>query len=118
MPAPDIALFKTYRRVDRIDTPHWIAYRDDRDVMLARVDGSEKRTVFQGGDEVAPCPLAWNPDGRTLYHAAEQLYAIDIERGGQRPLTRFPPEEHHSIFWNLSTAKVRTSAYSWARAYR
>src|SRR5690606_29576315 len=47
------------------------------------------------------CPLAWSPDGRTVFHAHEQLVAIDVRSRKVRELTSFRDGDRFAIQWQL-----------------
>lgn len=54
----------------------WIAAVDTAHVILVSPDGRAKRTL-----RCDPGPLAWSPDGRTLYVVRHGVRAIDVRTG-------------------------------------
>ncbi len=87
---------------DRLDTNHWLAYKDDQHVFVSRADGRERRPVFSESKTSMACPLVWSRDGKTLFDVQEQIVAIDVATGEVRAVTDFPQEQHFSVYWNLS----------------
>lgn len=79
-----------FRRVKRIDASRLVAYKYAFGVYIESLDGKKKRQVFHDERCSLNCPLPWSPDGRTLYHAYDQVYAIDVASGTSRALTDFP----------------------------
>lgn len=81
-----------YRRVKRIDASRFIAYKYAFGVYVESLDGTSRRRVFHDERCSVNCPLPWSPNGKTLYHAYDQVYAIDVASGASRALTAFPDE--------------------------
>lgn len=87
---------------DRLDTSHWLAFKDDQHVFVSRADGQERRSVFSEPKTSMACPLIWSRDGRTLFDVQEQIVAVDVATGVAQAITNFPKKQHFSVFWTLS----------------
>ena len=97
-----VALADGFTLTDQLNTSHRLAFKDDFQVYIARADGRERRPVFSERKRSTACPLAWSRDGRTLYEAHDQIYAVDVATGDAPAITAFPEEQHFSVTWNLS----------------
>jgi Tol biopolymer transport system component len=100
-----IGLADGFAFADRLNTRRRIAYVDHvgsaHRVCVACADGSQRGEVFDDGDSHLACPLAWSPDGRTLYHSHDQIYAIDVASATARTVTHFPENELFGVYWHL-----------------
>jgi len=95
----EVVTAQGFTRVDQLRARHWLAFVGPG-VVVARADGSDLRSVFahqrhRGGSDL----LAWSPDGRTLYHPYDQVYAIDVATGEARAITALPPGESIHALW-------------------
>lgn len=98
----DVKIARGFRTVERVKTPRWLAYRGkSSEVRVRRADGSEEKQLFESKGGGLNCPLAWSPDGGTLFHGHDQIHAIDVSTGRSRPVTSFPPGEDFSVLWFL-----------------
>ena len=84
-----VALAEGFTPTDRLDTSHWLAFKDDFQVYVALADGRERRSVFSERKRSTACPLAWSRDGRTLYEVHDQIYAVDVATGDAPAITAF-----------------------------
>ena len=62
-------------------------------VFVSRADSADRREIFDEGRLSLNCPLVWSPDGRTVYEAHDQIYAIDVATGASQAISRFPEDE-------------------------
>jgi Tol biopolymer transport system component len=63
-----------------VEHPPFAFRRGDK--IMVRYPGGVENVVFDDEGRTLNCPLAWSPDGRTLYHAHDnQIQALDIEAG-------------------------------------
>src|SRR4051794_41049814 len=85
-----VELDPEFTLADRIDAPHRFAYKFNFKIFLRSVDSTSSGVLFHDKGRSLNAPLAWAPDGSTLYHAHEQVYAIDPRSATARPLTDFP----------------------------
>ena len=101
-----IGLAPEFSFTDSLSVRHRLAYVGTNGhghaVFVARADGSECREVFRGTRRWVSCPLAWGPDGRTLYCSHDQILAIDVGSGTVRAVTDFPEEDQFSVTWFLT----------------
>jgi hypothetical protein len=99
-----------YSLTDHILSSDRLAYINGTAVELLTVSDDLPRVLhrdlpFRGsrgrlGLNVS-CPLAWTPDGNTLFHSHDQLVSIDTETGGSSPITAFSTETRGSVRWQL-----------------
>lgn len=90
---------------ERIVAPYRVAYQRsgaEHGVAAERTDGSGARILYEGDARQVNCPLAWAPDGRTVYFAHDQVYALDAEGAGARAVTSFGEDDLFSVVWCLS----------------
>lgn len=87
--------------VDRFRGPCRLAYVDRSNVVVHDFRSGRRKTVFSDGNHHVACPLTWSPDGRTLFHAHEQLLAIDVRTKKVRALTSFHGGDRFAIQWQL-----------------
>lgn len=87
--------------VDRVNLPYRLAYVDRMNVVVHDLRSGRRKTLFSDGRHTVACPLAWSPDGKTVFHAHEQLLAIDVRSRRVRELTSFADGERFSIQWAL-----------------
>jgi hypothetical protein len=97
-----VALAKGFAFADSVAGSRRIAYTDEMKVVVSLPDGREWRELFRDEQRQVSCPLAWSPDGRTLYHAYDQIYAIDAVTGVARAVTEFAESERFSVVWFLT----------------
>jgi Tol biopolymer transport system component len=93
-----VELNPEFTLAERIDAPHRFAYKSAFEVILRSVDGTSVEALFHDKGRSLNAPLAWAPDGSTLYHAYDQIYAIDPRTKAARPLTHSPERfcvNHH-----------------------
>jgi hypothetical protein len=94
-----VALAKGFAFADSLASSRRIAYTDEMKIVVSLPDGRERRELFRDEKGRAGGPLTWSPDGRTLYHAYDQIYAIDAVTGVARAVTEFAEEEQFGVLW-------------------
>lgn len=87
--------------VDRLRAPYQIAYADKMDVVVRDLRSGRTRTLFTDRERHVSCPLAWSPDGKTVFHAYDQLLAIDVRSRAVREVTSFRDGDRFRIVWRL-----------------
>ncbi|MBW3597315.1 MAG: hypothetical protein KY475_08575 [Planctomycetes bacterium] len=85
-----VDLDSEFSLIESIDAHHNFAYKFNFGVFVRSVDGSTLECVFRDNERSVNAPLAWSPDGSTLYHAYDQVYAINITTRSAKALTDFP----------------------------
>jgi Tol biopolymer transport system component len=95
-------LFPGFTFAKRIRAPHRLAYLEKRDLVVRDLRTGRRRAVYDDGRWQVACPIAWSPDGRTLFHGHYQLVALDVRSGEDRAITSFRKNERASIMWCLS----------------
>ena len=81
-----------------------MAYEDVEKIIVRDFPSGERREIATPKTAWrSSCPLAWGPDGRTLFQSFQgQVDAIDIETGTRRTLTAFPGGvKRSSVLWQL-----------------
>ena len=74
---------------ERIEAPHRIAFKFAFELFYNSIDQSSEKILYQEQCCENNVPLAWSPDGRWLYHAADQIYAFNVAEGSRRRITDF-----------------------------
>ena len=96
-----------FTRVDVIKAPHRFAYTNPANkIVLQSVDGSTFKVLFHDQECSLNASLAWSVDGSTLYHAYDQIYAIDAESTSHKAITSFP--EKFSVNFHLYHSPVNS----------
>lgn len=86
-------------RVQTLKTNRKLAYIKDMRVYI-RDPGREPREIFHDERSCSSCPLAWHPDGKTIYHSYGQIYAIDVESAEHTCVTNFSGRGY-GVYWTL-----------------
>jgi hypothetical protein len=111
----EVALARGYSRVRSISGAPRIAYgagssarkpeQRTQHTFVRDLAEPEPRVVLDhtGG---ANCPIAWHPNGRTLYRAQTQILAVDTvaEKPTATAVTSFVPGTEPRVYWFLSCA--------------
>lgn len=87
--------------VDGIRLPYRLAYVDGMDIVVRDFRSGRRTKLFSDRQRHVVCPLAWSPDGKTLFHAYEQLLAIDVRSRKTHELTSFRNGDRFAIQWKL-----------------
>jgi len=110
--APRRGIVSRFPLADRLQRQDRLAYMVRSSIELRTLSDSTPRVVFSDKPFEAAnqhrglsvsCPLAWTPDGTTLFHSHDQILAIDVMTGQARAVTRFPEGEFGSVRWQLRT---------------
>jgi hypothetical protein len=80
-----------------------LAYEDGGKVVVRDFPSDERREIDSEAAWRSACPLAWSPDGRTLFQSFRgQVDAIDVGTGARRTLTAFREDpEQSGVHWQL-----------------
>ncbi len=99
-----ITLASGFSFAERLTSSQQLAYKDDMTISLKQFNGKSPQKLFKDKNGSPSCPLAWSPDGRTLYHSYDQIYAIDVATRRSRPVTHFSDEDAVSVIWFLTVS--------------
>lgn len=91
-----------FARAESLRANARLAYVENGNVVVE--DLATKRLRRHAVVTGPACPLAFDVDGRTLFHSGDQLVAIDFVRGRSRALTKFGPAARRGIIWDLHVA--------------
>jgi hypothetical protein len=93
-----VELHPDFAMADAINAPHHFAYKFAFEVLFRSVSSAETKSLFRDTECQLNTPLAWSPDGSTLYHAYDQIYAVNPLTGSTNAVTAFPEQfsvNHH-----------------------
>ncbi len=100
-----VTLARGFTLARHLETETRIAYRSrisrGGTVFVGHPFGGSGRRVFICRHTTLNCPLAWSPDGRTLYLSHDQIHAVDVATRRSHPVTRFGDDEQFSAIWFL-----------------
>jgi Tol biopolymer transport system component len=87
----------------RLRGPYTLAYAKFRDLVVHNLRTGRRRRLYEEGPGRSACPLAWSPDGRTLFHSHQgEVIAVDVATGTPKTLTSFGADgERPTIYWQL-----------------
>lgn len=80
------------------------AYIERSAVKVRRASGRAGRSVYVDKRHSKACPLAWSAQGRTLFHAHDEVMRIDTVTGKAKAVTRLSKEERGGVHWQLQSS--------------
>lgn len=98
---PGFRLRRGYAFVDALSTRARFAYIEGFTVKVRNASSRQARILYNDGRRTNNCPLAWAPDGRTLFHSRRGIVRIDAATGRARVVMTLPDATTVGVYWQL-----------------